>query len=227
MRTRSTLSIPYGRLAATLCLALLTAGCERLSSVTTPPRPQDPARFEVVKDTTGRTVRFDKITGEVTPVDKTKAPETVPPSTRAVAAKSTSRPSRRTGIELPLPASLTTMTPAPVGASQPVVVARPEPARIAFDEMCAEHEDIFAVTSMDAAMFAQPSIGTPLVTRVVGGTLVVMTGDSGEWLYVTVEGRRGPLSGFVHCSTLRSLPSAEASSFGSEPAEQTEPTEVF
>src|SRR5688572_8331026 len=135
MRILSTPAISASRLAATLCLALLTAGCERLGSVaaiTRPATPTDSARYAVVKDTAGRTVRFDSVTGKVTPVEKT-------------AARSTPRVSRRTPPVPPLPASLTTVTPTPVVAPQPVVVARPEPARIAVDEMCAEHEDIFAV----------------------------------------------------------------------------------
>jgi hypothetical protein len=204
-----TFAIFHGRVTATICLAFLTAGCDRLTSVATTTTPHDPARYTVVKDTLGRTVRLDKMTGEVTPVEKTKAPKSVQPtSSRAVAARSTPRVSRPRRPAPQLLASLPTIAPARVVTSQPVILARPEPARIASDEMCAEHDDIFAVTLVDAAVFASPSIGTPLVTRVIGGTLVTMTGDSGEWLYVTFEGRRGPLSGFVHCSTLRSLASA-------------------
>ena len=219
-----TFSIVNGRLAATLWLALMAAGCDRLASVTTMTSASpDPTRYAVVKDTTGRTVRLDKITGDVAPVDTTTAPATVerPAAGRGTVRRSP-RASRPTHVARELPASLIAITPARVVTPQPVVAVRPDPARISVDELCADHDDIFAVTLMDAPVFAQPAIGTPLVTRVSGGTLVTMTGDSGEWLYVTFEGRRGPVSGFVHCSTLRVMMPATGG-----PIDDTEPTGEF
>jgi hypothetical protein len=59
------------RCVAALSLALLTAGCDRLRSVTTAGDNKQ-ARTTLVKDSTGKTVRLDPVTGEVTPVDDTK-----------------------------------------------------------------------------------------------------------------------------------------------------------
>jgi hypothetical protein len=81
---------------------------------------------------------------------------------------------------------------------------QPEPARIAFDPVCAAPWEPVAVTLVDTGVYAKPSVGS-LVNRVVSGTLVTMNGPSGDWVRVEVERARGPLSGFIHCSALRPL----------------------
>ena len=65
------------RCVAALSLALLTAGCDRLQSVTFSGDNKQ-ARTTLVKDSTGKMVRLDPVTGEVTPVDGTKKPAAAP-----------------------------------------------------------------------------------------------------------------------------------------------------
>ena len=98
---------------------------------------------------------------------------------------------------------------------------QPEPARIAFDEVCAAPWEPVAVTLVDTGVYAKPSVGS-LVNRVVSGTLVTMNGPSGSWVRVNVEGRRSPLSGFIHCSALRPLTTAVTAGDESDTTDTTE-----
>jgi hypothetical protein len=189
------------RWVAALSLALLAAGCDRLQSVTTA-SDNKLARTTLVKDSTGKTVRFDPVTGEVTPVGGTKEPAAAP-QTRAARPSVTRKAAPRARVE---PATAP-VTPNPARAIAPQAVitrVQPEPARIAFDPVCAAPWEPVAVTLVDTGVYAKPSVGS-LINRVVSGTLVTLNGPSGDWVRVEVERARGPLSGFIHCSALRPL----------------------
>lgn len=196
-----TFSVTSGPMAAALAVALLTAGCDRLQWPTTTTH-DEASRYETTKDGRGRLVRLDKVTGKVTMVNGTKAPlpatATLPAAARAARrARTASEPSLQ-----PQPTS----APARPAVSKPAAGALPPvPTPIAFGELCGNPGERVAVTLVDTGVYARPNLGTPLVGRVVSGTLVTIAGDSGQWLRATLERRRGPLSGFVHCTALRPL----------------------
>ena len=182
------------------------------STITPAAATQDgEARYQLAKDSRGQTYRLDTATGTVAPVDTTKArvaaSRTAAP---APAPRIRSRPAQAADPSA-FPAFRPTPRPTRVARPQPALVdSRAVPARIEFGGMCGEEPDALAVTLVDAAVYAKPSIGTPLVARVVSGTLVTLASRSGEWRRVNLDGAKGPLSGFVHCSALRSLASAPA-----------------
>jgi hypothetical protein len=198
------LSSTYTACVAALSLALLTAGCDRLQSVTTAGHKEE-TRTTLVKDSSGKMVRLDPVTGEVTPVDRTKAPAaTTAPRASKPAAK------RSAAVHARVEPRTARTTPIPIRAIAPRAVitqAPPQPARIAFDEVCAAPWEPVAVTLVDTGVYAKPSVGS-LLNRVVSGTLVTMNGPSGDWVRVNLEGTRGPLAGFIHCSALRPLTAA-------------------
>lgn len=202
------------RCVAALSLALLTAGCDRLQSVTTAGNSKQ-ARTTLVKDSTGKMVRLDPVTGEVTPADGTKAPAAAP---QARASKPSVRRKVAASARVEPATAPVTPTPARVVAPQAVITrVQPAPARIAFDRVCAAPWEPVAVTLVDTGVYAKPSVGS-LVNRVVSGTLVTLNGPSGDWVRVDVERAKGPLSGFIHCSALRPLAADAAVPFEYEGA---------
>ena len=81
----------------------------------------------------------------------------------------------------------------------------PAPPPIAFGELCGTSGERIGITLVDTGLYARPSLGTPIVTRMVSGALVTVVSDDGEWLRVNVDSAKGPLSGFVYCTALRPL----------------------
>jgi hypothetical protein len=163
-----------------LSLALFTAGCERLRSVTT----GDDNRATAIK-----------------PVDTTKAPAAAPqPRTSKRASTRATGADPSFERELPAPES-------PVSAvirAAAETVAQPESARAVFEDSCAKPLDLFGVTLVDIGIYEEASVGS-VVQRLVSDTVVTISGVSGEWVRVNLQRTQGPLSGFIHCSALRPL----------------------
>jgi hypothetical protein len=136
------------------------------------------------------------------------APPAALAAARSSAVRSPGRAARRRSAvsEAPVPPQ---PAPAPALAPrrpQPVAVEfRPAPPPITFGELCGAPGERIGVTLVDTGVYARPSLGTPMVTRVVSGALVTIVSDSGEWLRVNVDGAKGRLSGFVYCTALRPL----------------------
>jgi hypothetical protein len=191
-----------GPCVAVLSLALLTAGCERLRSVTTgDDNKAKAARTTLVKDSSGHTVRLDPVTGDVTPVDTTQAPSAAPQP------RTSKRAATRATVVQPSVERVVSAPQSPVPAVIPtaaVTVAQPEVARVVFEDSCAEPLDLFAVTLVDIGIYEEPSVGS-LVQRLVSGTLVTVSGVSDEWVRVNLQRMQGPISCFIHCSALRPL----------------------
>jgi hypothetical protein len=188
-----------------LSLALLTAGCDRLRTATTASSSSE-TRYTLAKDTSGRTVRLDPVTGDVKPVDATQAPAAAPKPRISKRA-----PMRGAAVHPPAEAAPSAPMPSPVREviqTAAVTVAQPEVTRVDFGELCAEPLDLFAVTLVDIGVYEEPSVGT-LVQRLASGTFVTTSGVSGEWVRVHLQRAQGPLSGFVHCSALRRLKAAD------------------
>jgi hypothetical protein len=191
-----------GPCVAVLSLALLTAGCERLRSVTTgDDNKAKAARTTLVKDSSGHTVRLDPVTGDIKPVDTTQAPAAAPQP------RTSKRAATRATVVHPSVERVLSAPQSPVSAviqTATVTVAQPEVARIVSEDSCAEPLDLFAVTLVDIGVYEEPSVGS-LVQRLVSGTLVTISGVSDEWVHVNLQRMQGPLSGFIHCSALRPL----------------------
>ena len=191
-----------GPCVAVLSLALLTAGCERLRSVTTGDDDKaEAARTTLVKDSSGHTVRLDPVTGDIKPVDTTQTPAAAPKprtSKRAATRATVVHPPVEPVLSAPQsPVSAVIQTPA-------VAVTQPEVARLVAEDSCAEPLDLFAVTLVDIGIYGEPSVGS-LVQRLASGTLVTISGVSDQWVRVNLQRMQGPVSGFIHCSALRPL----------------------
>ena len=195
-----------GPCVAVLSLALLTAGCERLRSMTTGDDNKAKAeRTTLVKDSKGHTVRLDPVTGEIKPVDTTQPPAAAPQP------RTPKRAATRAPVVHPSVERVLSAPQSPVSAViQPaaVTVAQPEVARVVSEDLCAEPLDLFAVTLVDIGIYEEPSVGS-VVQRLVSGTLVTISGASDKWVRVNLQRMQGPISGFIHCSALRPLRAAD------------------
>lgn len=187
-------------LASALALAVLTAACDDLPTIPMTPTPDHTSRYTVTKDQQGRLVRFDPVTGDVMGLHDEKK-VTARRSSKGPVARQTAVPAVVDAPAPPVAVQARRIT----AVSAAVLPLESTATRIKFDQLCSQSEARVAVTLVDTGVYARPSIGTRMVGRVVSGTLATIAGGTDDWRRVSLESPKGPLAGFVHCSTLRPL----------------------
>lgn len=148
------------------------------------PAPAD-SRYQLSKDSGGRLVRLDTVTGEVTIVEGgTIQAHQTPRRAEPVTLKDEQPPATNAPVQTPA----VPLPPTVVDDPCPLITG---PLRV-------------GIILTEARVFIRPrELQTPLAT-LANATRVSMLERSGEWVLVRFEDRRwGPRVGYVRCSAVR------------------------